>query len=799
MCDVEGFDTRLGRNEGNTGGKRGSTAGSGPLHSSPPHRCIPRRPGEMPRRFPPAPAGGFVHTAAARCGSPPFDEGVGRRERQWRSMPTPHRRLRRVLAAVCLPAIASACGLFSDPSGRSYADRAVVRRTAYGVPHILAEDLGSLFYALAWCHMEDYGADITHRLVRARGELARQFGVDSLESDFWWRPRHALAEESYPGLSAAIREVFEAYAAGVNDYVASHPKEFPAMIASAFSGADVAAQWSDETLQPKVDRFLASTAASRSRADSLRVAGDGSNAWALAPSRTVSGHAILLRNPHLRWGSGPYGAYYEAHLTVPGVIDFYGDFRVGYPLYFNSGFNRYLGWATTDNSPDLEEFYELQRDPVRPDHFLFDGTSVPMQRDSVRVEVRDGTALQIAVRETWATPLGPVVEVSPDKVVVVRSSDWGRFDRAEQFLRMMQARNLEEWRAALRGRAHVESNFVYADRDGNIFYIWNAAIPVLPHEPGRDTVAIPARVAADVWHELVPFDSLPQLLNPPGGYVHNENDSFHFTNPAEPLLPPLINADWPAPSLRLRSQLAIQLLAGEGRLSLEDVVRRKHDPRMLLADRVKQELVTELMRRPLDRRTARAIDLLERWDNTARVGSRGSVLFETWWEEYSRIVEEPFRVPWSADEPLSTPRGLRDPQRAVEAFGRALGAVEDRYGRADVAWGAVHRVRMQEVDLPVSGCPSTLGCFRHLGFRDAGDGKRVAYTGDAWILAVEFGEVPRAVSVLVYGQSSRQDSPHASDQVELFASETLKPVAFTEEEIARQLVTTYRPLPASSP
>ena len=82
----------------------------------------------------------------------------------------------------------------------------------------------------------------------------------------------------------------------------------------------------------------------------------GSNAWALAPSRTKSGKAILLRNPHLAWTAG----YYEAHLTVPGVVDFYGDFRIGGPFIVIGGFNKYLGFATTNsNSGDLTEFYAL--------------------------------------------------------------------------------------------------------------------------------------------------------------------------------------------------------------------------------------------------------------------------------------------------------------------------------------------------------------------------------------------------------------------------------------------------------
>ena len=93
----------------------------------------------------------------------------------------------------------------------------------------------------------------------------------------------------------------------------------------------------------------------------------------------------------------------------------------------------------------------------------------------------------------------------------------------------------------------------------------------------------------------------------------------------------------------------------------------------------------------------------------------------------------------------------------------------------------------------MGGCPSNLGCFRTIGFAEDEDGKYRARTGDAWVLAVEFGDPPRAYSVLAYGNSNQEDSPYFYDQAEMFANNTLKPVAYTEEEIQKDLVELYRP------
>jgi len=734
-------------------------------------------------------------------------------------------------------------------SGTSIPDRVELRRTAYGVPHILAEDLEAAFYGLAWAHLEDHGERVVMGLVRARGDLSRHLGRDEIESDFAWRRTWNHAVATYELLEPDTRAMFEGYAAGVNRYIELHPDEFADWVRPAFTGTDIAARWAEEEVLPAVRKFLRSLERREAlERDSLGGAEDGSNAWALSPTRTTSGNAILLRNPHLNWGAG----YYEAHLRVPGIIDIYGDFRVGYPLYFNGGFNRDLGWATTNNSPDIEEIYSVAVDPARPDHYRFDGEFIPLETETITIEFLDETGgLASERRESWSTSIGPVIHRTDSLIYVVKSSEQGQFRYAEQFLKMMRAQSLEEWKEAMRIQAQVVSNFTYADRAGNIFYVWNATIPRYSLPSGQDTLAVEAVSSFDVWSELIPWDSLPQLLNPVGGYLHNENDPFHFANLNQPFDP----ADWPAyfpePRLRLRSQLGASLIEGDDRVSLEDVVERKHSMRMLLADRVKTDILDAVrVSDPSDLAAAavqgavdaseaiasrradtagverdeldpalvpvpvavssdeitEAMELLAAWDNSASPDSRGSVLFKVWYYRYFGLAvsdddERPFSErfsslfaePWSADRPMTTPRGLADPVAAALAFAGAVAETKGLFGAWDVPWGEVHRFRVGDLDIPAGGCSGTLGCFRVVYYSEAEDGMQVAYSGDGWVFAVEFGDTPRAYSVLAYGQSSREDSPHHTDQLEMFARGEMKQVAFTEEEIERALLHSYRP------
>jgi acyl-homoserine-lactone acylase len=345
-------------------------------------------------------------------------------------------------------------------------------------------------------------------------------------------------------------------------------------------------------------------------------------------------------------------------------------------------------------------------------------------------------------------------------------------------------------------RAHPSSNFTYADAAGNIAHLYNALLPRLPHEVTGDTAAF-ARSSADIWTELVPFDDLPIYVNPVGGYVQQANDTPDYTNLNVPMDRDTVPANIPAPRLRPRSQLSLSLVHDAPKLSLEDVVALKHSPRMLVAERVVDDLVALVKESEAmtDTSVVEALRVLETWDRTAAADSRGGVLFEIWANRYTETTDTArfFREPWTPERPMATPQGIGSPAKAEAAFRWAAGFMDGRGWAWDMPWGDLHRVIRGDVDLPVAGCPPTLGCFRTLSYGPTDDGRLAANRGDGWVLAVEFGDIPRAYSVLAYGESNQEDSPYFSDQATMFARGGMKTVAFTTEDIQRTEVRRYRP------
>ena len=778
--------------------------------------------------------------------------------------------------ALALPAAAL---LACQPAARDLADRVEIVRTEYGVPHILADDLEAMGFGLGYVQSEDYSASIAVGMVASRGALARHLGESELNADFAAREMHARAAATFDRLDPRAQAVYCGFAEGVNRYIGLHPDEFPHWIAPDFTGIDALARDVQGWSRGDAARFRANFARAQTASPTAAAtpssgprpapdgAGalsdrpgaapqaattasllDGSNAWAFHGSRTESGQTILLRNPHLRWDGDhdlldrPSGlTYHEAHVRVPGVIDFYGDFRIGTAFGIIGGFSPRLGWATTNNYPTLSQVYRLRAHPELPAHALLDGQPLPLERRDATVPYLTAAGdTAVETRTTWHTPHGPVIHRTEADVHILKDPRDGEFRRGEQFLRMMMADDLDEWLDVMRMRAHPTSNFTYADADGNIAHYYNARLPLLPHPVTGDTAAF-AESSADIWSELVPWEDLPLYLNPPGGYVQQANDTPDYTNLNVPLDRDTVPPNLPEPRLRLRSQLSLELAAGVGPvaaepargadsetapasapaaspapLTLEDVVALKHSPRILMAERVMDDLLAAA-RAALDRGTARdpgpgdgseatgdhtlgsALDVLAAWDRTAAADSRGGVLFQHWANEYFGGAPDSvrWRRPWDPERPASTPFGIRDPAAAIDALLAAIEALREQGIPLDIRWGDVHRVIRGDVDEPVSGCPPTLGCFRVLSFApadgDAAHPRVAANRGDAWVLIVEFGPTPTAYTVLAYGQTARPESRHHADQAAIFARGEMKRIAWTPDEIDRAAIRRYRP------
>ena len=671
---------------------------------------------------------------------------------------------RRVPVALAAVTITFACARQSVelPSADRLAQQVTIRRDTYGIPHILAETEEAAAFGFGYAQAEDHAAEIGRRYISARGEEAAHFGESGLSNDL------AMAQFANPAVSRAAldritplyRRIISAYAAGVNRYVRAHRADLPGWMPE-ITAADVLA-----STRAGAASSLGGAALVRRLRDKYEgrsgIVGDaswtdeapGSNAFALAGSRTTTGKPILLGNPHLQWSS----LYWEAHVRVPGRIDFYGSTLVGIPV-LRAGFNDRLGFVTTNNAPDLDDVFALTLDGERPDHYLFDGRSMPLERSDVTIQVRtaDGS-LRAEGRTFWTSHVGPIVYRTPTRAFAVKSTRLDAFQYFEGFYVLSKTRTLKDWISELRRNYVPTSNFTYADADGNIQYYWNGRVPV--RDENRDyRLDVDASTSADLWTRFHSIDDFPRALNPPGGYVQNANNPPRFVSLRDPIDMSPFPAHFERGPLALRPQLALELLEQKEKYSVQDVVDLKYSNRMLLAERVKRDVIDAVRAAgdaPAEAREG--ADALEAWDDKASAGSRGAVLFQRFWELYSSAVGSPFATPWQESNPATTPFGIADRAAAVTHLAAAVRGVREQFGSERIAWGEVNRFRAGALDLPGDGATGTYGTFRVMTFAaaPAGPGETVGGStrvriaghvpgrdtpvgfGDGWVLLVDF-------------------------------------------------------------
>jgi acyl-homoserine-lactone acylase len=711
---------------------------------------------------------------------------------------------RAAVAAALLGAVAGPLGP-ALAAERPLRERVEILRDTWGVPHVRAEDEAAAAFGLGFAMAEDHAAEMGRRYLAARGESARHFGTEGLENDLMIarlsqreRARRALAS-----LGRGFRGWLSGFTAGYNHYVAAHRAGLPPwvpivedadVLANALAGSVAA------TLRPPGEllRKYPAEGAAPARVPEPGEGDDGSNAFALAGARTTSGRPILLGNPHLRWSQ----LYWEAHVTVPGRLDFYGATLVGLPM-LRAGFNDRIAYVQTNNAPDLEDIYALPLDASRPGHYRFAGRSLPLRQRTVATEVRreDGS-LERVTRDFDESELGPIIHRDALRVFAVRSLALESVRHFEGFYELAHARSLREYQKVMGRGLFASSNFTYADADGNILYRWMARLP--KRKRSADYALDVPGEKAYLWRGVHSSGDLPQILNPPHGYVQNANNPPWFTSLSDPLDPARFPDYVERGSLGLRPQVVLEALDGARRFSPDDVRDLKYTTRLLSAERSLPDLLAAARRvASPSPELASAIEVLEGWNREVRADSVGAALFVRFMELLGEKKRRVFAQDWDAARPGATPAGLADPDAAIPVLEEAVRSARERYGSERIAWGELNRFRLGALDLPGDGAQGALGAYRVMTYERAGDGRRVAGRasserplagmGDAWVLLVHFSEPVSAWSVLAYGQTTRQDSPHASDQLTVFARHELRPAYFRAADVESHLERRYRP------
>jgi penicillin amidase/acyl-homoserine-lactone acylase len=343
---------------------------------------------------------------------------------------------------------------------------------------------------------------------------------------------------------------------------------------------------------------------------------------------------------------------------------------------------------------------------------------------------------------------------------------------------MNKASRFAEWIDAMRVNALPMFNVGYADREGHVFYVYNARLPL--RASGYDwSGVVPGNTSPTLWTESLPFDQLPQVADPPSGFIQNCNSSpFRTTvGPGNPDAAAYSHDFGIETTMTNRARRALALFGGDERITRDAFDRYKFDvtyaPESTIGARLARVLEAPPPSDPLLRE---AVDLLRRWDRTASADSTSTAL--------AVMALQP-----EDESDVAVPSAATLAHRLSEAA-RTL---HEHFGRLDVPWRDVLRLRRGGVDLGLSGGPDLLHAVYG---RPGPDGHIVGAGGDSYILLVEWDAQGRVSSrsIQPYGSATTDArSPHYADQAPFFAAGKLKPVWMDEAEIRAHLEREYRP------
>lgn len=722
-------------------------------------------------------------------------------------------------------------------SAKARATSVTIHRDSFGVPHVFAATDADCVFGFIYAQAEDYFWQIEDSYLRSLGRAAEIYGEKSLADDLVNRaleiPR--LAREEYEKAPGRTKEFCNALADGLNYFLTTHPQTKPRLIThfepwhplafrrymlyqafiyrmSGLSSADIIGavkEIKDEKLGAvDFSSNLMATLQLDSQATEDMASHTGSNMWAISPKQSASSNALLFINPHQPF-FGP-GQWYEGHLVSGEGWNLLGACFFGSP-YPTIGYNGHIAWSHTVNNPGIVSTYLMSfDDPAHPLAYRFgEGTKLARTWDDT-ITVKENDGLTSRRFRFTKTDCGPIVGVRNQKPIAVKLARLEEGGALEEWYAMGKAKTVAEFKAAMKPCAIPMFNAMVADAQGNIFYVYNGAIPKrnakLDWSKPLDGSDPETR-----WQGYHTFDELPQLENPKCGFLQNCNQQPFTTLP----LAGEMKSDQPDDNLRSdqfpsyfcrererdngRARVSRRILAAQEKFSFEDWAKAGWNTKVIEAEARVPELVKEWQAFSASEpeRAAKlkdAIEILQKWDGTSTVDSVAMTLFALTYDKVMQMVQK--------RDLFNSPR-----IRALEA---TIADLVKSQGTWKIAWGEINRLQRihgSEIDLqgrgafrddhlslPVAGSPGPLGIvFSFYSMPQTGQKRRYGVAGHSYVGVVELGPTPRAMTILQFGQSGDPNSRHWFDQAELYSQGKFKSSWFSKEEIAQHCEGQYHP------
>ncbi|HEU0043325.1 penicillin acylase family protein [Sphingomonas sp.] len=692
---------------------------------------------------------------------------------------------------------------------QTQAARVSITRDDWGIAHVRGRSDADAVFGAIYAQAEDDFPRIEANYLTALGRTAEAEGEAAIWADLrqrlWIDPIALQAE--YRRSPPWLRVLMDAWADGLNFYLARHPTEKPRVLtrfepwmALSFTEGSIGGDIEKVDLA-RLAAFYGTPAPQLARVAEVDAEPRGSNGIAIGPKLSANGRPLLLVNPHTSFFFRS-----ELQMTSDAGLNAYGASTWG-QFFIYQGWNDRVGWMHTTSGVDAVDEFALDVTRRGPDliTYRFGRENRPLEVSSVRLKFRkpDGS---LGERNflTWRSQHGPVTHKIGAKWISTALMHRPVPALEQSWLRT-RARSYPEFLRVAGRQANSSNNTVYADADGHTALLLPQFVPL---RDDRFDYRRPVNGSdpATAWRGLTPLAKLPAVTDPAGRWLYNANDApwraAGAGSPRANAYPRYMDQAGANP----RGDHAIALLGKARALDWQGLRAIAYDPWLSAFAGLIPQLISvrEYTADPAAaERLREPIAALTRWDQRAAANSTATTLAMFWademWPEAVSNQRPPELTPWRWLE-TGMPAGAK-----LAALERAVARLKRDFGRWDVPWGEVNRFQRNDAaivqrfddakpSLPVPFASARWGSLASFGAR-AYPGTRRWYgtSGNSFVAIVEFGPRVRAWAVTAGGESGRPGSPHFANQAKRYAAGDLRPVYFWPDELAGHVERRYRP------
>jgi penicillin amidase len=690
------------------------------------------------------------------------------------------------------------------------ADDVTIYRDEFGVPHVYGRDDKSAAFGFAYAQAEDNFPIIEDNYIDALGRSTEVIGNDGILDDWLNRSLEIVkyAKLEYNSFSPEVKAICDGYSEGLNYYLEKNPDVTPkllkhfepwhivAFINYLYYQKVLLVHYSNMPESGFVKAFKELSNTNKQTLANLsfnnkKNESEGSNTWAINSNKSESGNALLFINPHL--GFFGNSQVYEAHIMSASGWNFTGYTRFGFPFPY-VGFGENIGWSSTDNNADLVDAY-IEDIRFNPDSttYQYERASKPITTWKETLKIKDKDGKETNKKLTfYKTHHGPLISMQNDRFLSVRMAKYETPGWLSQWYWMTKAQNFEEFKKAASTLEVQFGNYTYADVDGNIMYVYNAAVPKRS-EKYDWTQPVDGTISDTEWLGYHTFDELPKVVNPSSGWIQNCNGTPFLATLNDNPNP----SDFPSYMVvendNMRSEQSRRILQETPRFNFDNLRELSYSTYLLSAEKQLPSLFNswencndELLKTS---QIEEAIALLQNWDYNSTIESVATTIYIHWSEEKRQLDKN---------------MGCLD----LIALQNVMNKLETKWSTWKVAWGDINRHqrfldngdnKLQFNDslpsLPVAGGPSWTGATFTFWTQDNPDTKkRYGVGGNSYVSIIEFAKNNiKAESLHYFGASGNPSSQHYFDQAKRYTQGNYKPAYLTLDDVKDNAVNVYKP------